>query len=97
MAAPKVSTLPIRPVLLGTVYDPTFGDDARNFLGIDARLARSNHRRVNDAIHEVAVRHGQLVDLHAHFLTGNPSWLVRTIEASLTEASEIRRAFLRAL
>jgi acyl-CoA thioesterase-1 len=92
-----VSTLPIRPVLLGTVYDPTFGDDAQNFLWIDPRLARGNLRRVNDAIHEVAARHGLLVDLHAHFLTGNPSWFVRTIEPSLTGASEIRRAFLRAL
>jgi lysophospholipase L1-like esterase len=27
-----VHALPIRPVLLGNVYDPTFGDDARNFL-----------------------------------------------------------------
>jgi hypothetical protein len=34
--------LPMRPVLLGTVYDPTFGDDSRNFLGIDARVARAN-------------------------------------------------------
>jgi acyl-CoA thioesterase-1 len=92
-----VRTLPIRPVLLGTVYDPTFGDDARNFLGIDPRVARGSHRRVNDAIREVAARHGLLVDLHAHFLTGNPSWFVRTIEPSLTGASEIRRAFLRAL
>ncbi|MCC6416688.1 MAG: SGNH/GDSL hydrolase family protein, partial [Gemmataceae bacterium] len=24
--------LPIRPVLIGNVYDPTFGDDAKNFL-----------------------------------------------------------------
>jgi acyl-CoA thioesterase I len=36
--------LPIRPVLLGNVYDPTFGDDAKNFLGVDARIARGNHR-----------------------------------------------------
>lgn len=28
--------LPIRPVILGTVYDPTFGDDARNFLDVAA-------------------------------------------------------------
>ena len=28
---------PSRSVLLGNVYDPTFGDDARNFLGIDPR------------------------------------------------------------
>ncbi|HYF60513.1 MAG TPA: SGNH/GDSL hydrolase family protein [Burkholderiaceae bacterium] len=89
-----VRALPIRPVLLGTVYDPTFGDDARNFLGVDARIARANHRRVGDAIGAIAARHGRLVDLHAHFLTGDPSWFTRTIEPSLVGASEVRRAFL---
>jgi acyl-CoA thioesterase I len=86
--------LPIRPVLLGTVYDPTFGDDTRNFLGVDARIARANHRRVNEVIGAVAARHGQLVDLHAHFLTGDPSWFTHTIEPSLLGTSEVRRAFL---
>ena len=89
--------LPIRPVLLGTVYDPTFGDDARNFLGVDPRIARANHRRVNDVIGALAARYGRLVDLHAHFLTGEPSWFTRTIEPSLVGASEVRRAFLAAL
>ena len=89
--------LPIRPVLLGTVYDPTFGDDARNFLSVDARIARANHRRVNAVIASLAARHGRLVDLHAHFLTGDPSWFTRTIEPSLIGASEVRRAFLAAL
>jgi acyl-CoA thioesterase-1 len=89
--------LPVRPVLLGTVYDPTFGDDARNFLGVPARLARANHRRVNEVIGTLAARHGRLVDLHAHFLHGDPSWFTRTIEPSLTGASEVRRAFLAAL
>ncbi len=89
--------LPIRPVLLGNVYDPTFGDDARNFVGVDPRLARTNLRRVNDAIAALAKRHGTLVDLHAHFLRGDPSWFTHTIEPSLTGASEVRRAFLGAL
>ena len=89
-----VRDLPIRPVLLGNVYDPTFGDDRLNFLGIDPDLARANHRRVNEAIAEVAARHGTLVDLHAHFLGGDPSWYVQTIEPSLRGASEIRRCFL---
>jgi lysophospholipase L1-like esterase len=89
--------LPIRPVLMGTVYDPTFGDDARNFLGVPARIARANHRRVNEVIGTLARRHGRLVDLHAHFLTGDPSWYTRTIEPSLIGASEVRRAFLREL
>jgi hypothetical protein len=92
-----VRKLPIRPVLLGNVYDPTFGDDARNFLGIDARIARRNHRRVNDIIASLASRYGRLVDLHAHFLAGNPSWFTRTIEPSLIGASEVRRMFLQAL
>ena len=86
--------LPIRPVLLGTVYDPTFGDDRQNFLGIDPALARANHRRVNAAIAEVAGRYGALVDLHAHFLSGDPSWFTQIIEPSLRGASEVRRCFL---
>jgi acyl-CoA thioesterase-1 len=87
-------TLPVRPVLLGTVYDPTFGDDSRNFLGVDARIARTNFNRVNAIIAEFAVRYGQLVDLHRHFLGGDPSWFTYTIEPSLRGASEIRAAFL---
>lgn len=89
--------LPIRPVLLGNVYDPTFGDDARNFLAVDARTARANHARVNAAIAKLASRYGRLVDLHAHFLHGDPSWFVNSIEPSLTGASEVRRAFFAAL
>jgi hypothetical protein len=30
-----VQQLPIRPVLLGNVYDPTLGDDSRNFSGVE--------------------------------------------------------------
>jgi len=89
--------LPIRPVLLGNVYDPTFGDDARNFLRVDARIARANHGRVNAVIAAMASRHGRLVDLHAHFLRGDPSWFTHTIEPSLIGTSEIRRAFLAAI
>lgn len=89
--------LPIRPVLLATVYDPTFGDDGNNFLAVDPRLARANLRRVNDAIGSLAGRYGALVDLHAHFLRGGPLWFTQTIEPSLAGVSEIRRAFLAAL
>jgi len=89
--------LAVRPVLLGNVYDPTFGDDSRNFLAVDAITARANHRRVNAVIAHLARRYGRLVDLHGHFLQGNPSWLTRTIEPSLLGASEVRRAFLPAL
>ncbi len=89
-----LARLPVRPVLLGTVYDPSFGDDRQNFLGMDPALARANHRRVNAALAELAGRHGALVDLHAHFLSGDPSWFTRTIEPSLIGASEVRRAFL---
>jgi len=86
--------LPIRPVLLGTVYDPTFGDDARNFLDVPAPLVRANHRRVNAIIATLAGRVGQVADLQAHFLRGDPTWFTRTIEPSLIGASEIRRVFL---
>ena len=92
-----VSALPVGRVILGTVYDPTFGDDARNFLGVPAAVARANHRRVNDVIRALAARHGGVADLHAHFLGGDPSWYTRTIEPSLVGASEIRRVFLRAI
>lgn len=92
-----VRQLAIRPVFLGNVYDPTFGDDALNFTGLPPALARENHRRVNEVIGEVAARHGTLVDLHAHFLTGDPGWFTGTIEPSLRGASEIRRCFLPGL
>lgn len=87
-------TLPVRPVLVGTVYDPTLGEDSRNFLGVDAKVARTNHRRVNEVLAQAAAKHGALVDLHAHFLTGDESWFTSTIEPSLRGASEVRRAFL---
>ena len=91
--------LPIRRVLIGNVYDPTGGDDARNFFGegVDPALLRSNYARLNAAIAGVAARRGTLVDLHAHFLGGDPSWFTRTIEPSLRGASEVRRAFLAAM
>ena len=86
-------TLPIRPVLVGNVYDPTGGDDSRNFLGVDPRIARANHRRVNEVLARMGAKYGSLVDLHAHFLGGDASWFTRTIEPSLRGASEVRRAF----
>ena len=89
-----VQALPVRPLLVGTVYDPTFGDDGRNFLGVDARIARRNHRRVNGILAQVASGAGALADIHAHFLAGEPSWYVHTIEPSLRGASEVRRVFL---
>lgn len=89
-----VRSLAIRPLLVGNVYDPTFGDDSRNFLGVPAPIARRNHQRVNDVLAQVAARHGALADLHGHFLRGDPSWYVRTIEPSLRGASEVRRVFL---
>jgi hypothetical protein len=88
--------LPIRPVLLGNVYDPTFGDDTRNFLGVEPALARRNQQRLMAVHAELGARYGRLVDLHARFLR-DPSWFVDTIEPSLTGASQVRRAFLEAL
>ena len=92
-----VRDLPIRPVLIGNVYDPTFGNDALDFTGVEPTLARESYRRMNAAIAAIAARHGTLVDLHAHFLGGEPGWFTRTIEPSLRGASEIRRCFLRAM
>jgi lysophospholipase L1-like esterase len=89
--------LPIRPLFLGNVYDPTMGEDARNFLGVDPELARENFVRINAAIAGVAARHGHLVDLHSHFLTGSLDWFTMVIEPSLRGASEVRRCFLEAI
>ncbi|MBI3968605.1 MAG: SGNH/GDSL hydrolase family protein [Chloroflexi bacterium] len=86
--------LPIRPVLVGNVYDPSFGDDRNNFLGIDPAVARASHQRMDEILADAGREYGALVDLHAHFLKGDPSWLTRTIEPSLTGASEVRRMFL---
>jgi acyl-CoA thioesterase-1 len=64
---------------------------------VRGRAGCANHRRVNTVIGSLAARYGRLVDLHAHFLTGDPPWFTRTIEPSLIGASEVRRAFLAAL
>jgi acyl-CoA thioesterase-1 len=90
-----LQSLPIRPVFLGNVYDPTFGDDSFNFLDIEPSIAQQSHRILNVVIAELARRYGALVDLHTHFLTGDPSWFAQIIEPSLRGASEIRRCFLR--
>lgn len=88
-----VRSLPIRPVLLGNVYDPTFGDDS-NFLGLEPAAGRTNLQRVNVVIEKIANCYSHVVNLHAHFLSGDPSWFTATIEPSLHRASEVRRAFL---
>jgi hypothetical protein len=84
-------------LFVGNVYDPSFGHDERNFLDIDPAVARRAHAAVNDILaSETARVGGTLVDLHAHFLGGDETWFTRTIEPSLTGASEVRRAFLAA-
>jgi len=85
--------LPIRPVLLGNVYDPTLGMTTATFRELQSAIAQ-NLQRMNTMIQEIANRYGQLVDLHAHFLTGDLSWFTATIEPSLKGASEVQRAFL---
>jgi len=82
-------------LFVANVYDPSFGDDSNNFLGVDPGIARRAHRRVNEILAaETARVGGCLVDLHSHFLSGKPSWFTRQIEPSLVGASEVRRAFL---
>jgi hypothetical protein len=85
--------LPVRPVLVATIYDPTFGDDRRAFLDVDPGPVRAAHARFNTALASAATQVGQLVDVHAHFLLGSPNWFVQTIEPSLVGASEIRRCY----
>lgn len=67
-------------------------DANRNFLGVDPAIGRKNLQRVNAVIEKITNRYGHLVDLHAYFLTGDPSWFMATIEPSLRGASEVRRA-----
>jgi len=92
-----LEALPVRPVLLANVYDPTVGNDAANFTALPLKVARDSHRRMNERLAKVAARHGTLVDLHAHFLTGDASWFTSTIEPSLRGASEVRRCYWAAL
>ena len=90
--------LPIRPVLIGTVYDPTFGDDDEaGVFGVDTVKGRRNFKKLNARLTDLGRSYGASVDLHAHFLTGKPGWYVRTIEPSLIGASEVRRCFLRVI
>jgi acyl-CoA thioesterase-1 len=93
-----LDALPIRPVVLGTVYDPTFGDDdAAGARFPDPKRARGNFDRMNATLREIAPKYGALADLHAHFLTGRPDWFVNTIEPSLRGASEVRRCVIEAI
>jgi acyl-CoA thioesterase-1 len=89
--------LPLRRVLIGTVYDPTFGDDALNVFGVDPGRGRENHRRINNHLLDLGHKYGAAVDLHRHFLGGRPDWYACTIEPSLNGTSEIRRCFLEAI
>ena len=100
-ALPRLAPVPMEPRGAIASYDEADdmltgggGNDALNFTGVDPDLARENHRRVNAVIAELAGTYGALVDLHAHFLSGDPTWCTRTIEPSLRGASEIRRCFL---
>lgn len=43
---------------------------------------------------DMAPRFGALVDIHSHFLAGQPSWMTQVIEPSLEGASQVRLAFL---
>ena len=88
-------------LFVGNVYDPSFGDDAHealnNRLGVDPALARRAYGEVNEVLRVETTRAGgHLVDLHAHFLTGDPTWFEAVIEPSRTGASEVRRVFLAA-
>ena len=89
--------LPIRPILVGSVYDPTFGDDALNVFGVDPKRGRANFRQVNAILADLGKKYGASIDLHAHFLTGDLGWFTRTIEPSLIGASEVRRCFFEAI
>lgn len=89
---------PVRPLFVGNVYDPTFGDAIleREFAedGQGERL-RSALRMFNEQLALSAARvDATLIDLHARFQSGDPSWVTQLIEPSSRGASEIRAAFL---
>ena len=85
-------------LFVSNVYDPSFGDDSNNFLGVDSAPARAAHRRVNGILKRETERVGGcLVDLHSHFMKGDASWFARQIEPSLIGASEVRHGFLDAI
>ena len=95
--AAALSRLRHARLLLGNVYDPSFGDDRRNFLDADPASARRRLGQINGFLRAAAERvGGQLVDLQTHFLDGGPDWFAQVIEPSLVGASEVRRAFLTA-
>jgi acyl-CoA thioesterase-1 len=89
--------LPVDRILLGTIYDPTFGNDEASLLGIVPTLGREALQRMNAALGTLGTRYGILVDLHAHFLGGDASWFSHQIEPSAVGAREIARLYLRAL
>lgn len=89
--------LPIRPVLIGTVFDPSFGDDSTSMFGEDSTIPRTNLARMNAILTQFGNAYGAVVDLHGHFLKGQPDWLISMVEPSLVGASEIRRCFLEVI
>ena len=93
----RAALVPLRHARLfvANIYDPSFGDDQRNFLALAPDVARRAHHRANEVLAAETTRAGgRLADLHAHFLMGEPTWFTRTIEPSLIGASEVRRVFL---
>jgi acyl-CoA thioesterase-1 len=92
-----LDALPIRPVLIATIYDSTFGDDSSNLFGAEPTLGRENLRRINAILTSFGGSYGAVVDLHAHFLQGQPDWFSGVIEPSLVGASEVRRCFLEVI
>lgn len=85
-------------VLIANVYDPTFGNDAKDFLGIPESLRpemRRAYAMMNNAIGAAAAAQGaKLVDLRTHFLKGDDSWFFNKIEPSKRGAEEVAKAFL---
>lgn len=82
---------------VANIYDPTFDDDTKDFLGIprnQRRYIRAQYEMLNDEIAGSAKQYGVLVDLHDHFLRGDPSWFWLQIEPSAKGAEEIAKAFL---
>ena len=90
--------LPIRPIFIANVYDPTFNDDSKNFIQVNNELGRKNQKRINDFLEACGNKYGAFVDLKNHFLEGkNADWFCNVIEPSEIGVSEVRSVFLDAI
>ena len=91
-------------VFIANIYDPTFGKNENDILGIPENFRAAMRGRFNMLNAEIArltesIMDPQryLVDLHGHFLIGSPDWFASKIEPSERGAYEVGRVFYKAI